>query len=320
MRRKLFITGICGFAGRYLARELAARGHQLSGLLAPGEQAHPWVIESGAELRKSDLLDLPGLRETVRQLQPDMIIHMAAQSAPGKSFADPMGFFQINVQGTQHVLESAKVARTCGRVVVFSSSDVYGYVDEDELPLTEDSPLRPANPYAASKVACHLLAQQYQLNFGVETVEVRPFNMLGPEQSRGFVLPDFASQVAAIINGDQEPVISVGRLTDKRDFLDVRDAVKAMADIAELGKPGEAYNICSGTPSQVSMLLESLISGAERHIAIREDPDRLRPTRMPIHYGSSKKVRELAGWRPRIELEQTIADTLNYWISQKRQD
>jgi GDP-4-dehydro-6-deoxy-D-mannose reductase len=273
------------------------------------------VEQVASELVTCDLLDQDALSSEIERISPSLIFHLAAMSAPGKSFARPVQFYDVNVNGTLNLLETARRAGEDMRLVIFSSSDIYGYVQPEELPLQESAELRPANPYAASKVAAHLLMEQYVRNFDINAVEARPFNMIGPGQSLGFVLPDFASQVAEIIRGNRSPVIKVGRLTDKRDFLDVRDAVRAMTDIGEFGKRGSAYNICSGTPRRLSTIIEVLISSTVQKITVEEDPERMRPTRMPIHFGSHAAVTALQGWQPTIPFEKTVADTLEYWLS-----
>jgi GDP-4-dehydro-6-deoxy-D-mannose reductase len=308
-----FITGIGGFVGRYLSKQLKSAGFRIIGMLGPGEEVHPWVQESADSLLEADLLNSEKLQKTIEEVSADVIVHLAALSAPGKSFDNPLLYYSVNVNGTLNLLEAVRVTGRATRVVIYSSSDVYGYVQPDELPLTEKSRLKPANPYAASKVACHLIARQYEEHFHQEIVEIRPFNMIGPEQAKGFVVPDFASQVAEIVLGKSEPTIKVGRITDQRDFLDIRDAVRAMQDIIVHGRSGETYNICSGKARPVSDILELLKQSSEKDFTVEQDQSRIRPAKMPLLYGSHQKVSSLAGWKPEIPFNKTIEDCLQFW-------
>jgi len=316
MSKRLFITGIGGFVGKYLSQELCNRDFAITGMLAPGESLTPGVAECCQSEVVADLLDISTLEMALREHKPEVIVHLAAASAPSKSFAAPRFFYDLNVRGTQQLMEAIRRHSPESRLVLFSSSEVYGYVTPEELPLRESSQLRPANPYAVTKVACHMHARQYALNFGLSITEVRPFNMIGPNQTLGFVLPDFASQVAEIIAGNLEPTIKVGRLSDQRDFLDIRDAVRAIADVVQYGHPGETYNICSGRSVSVSHLLDLLLENAAMKIHIEQDEARMRPSKMPTLYGCNSKVSALAGWSPQVPLQQTVAETLQYWQNQ----
>jgi GDP-4-dehydro-6-deoxy-D-mannose reductase len=314
-RRTALLTGISGFVGTWLAGELQARGWRIAGLVPPEETIDREIrILQKSELVEGDLLNPASLTAALGQVKPDAVIHMAAESAPSRSARLPMHFFRVNVLGTQNLLEAVRTSAAGARAVLFTSSDVYGAVKPEDLPITEDSPLAPLNPYAASKAACHHMGRQYHLNFSLDLVEIRPFNMIGPRQKPGFVLPDWAQQVARIKRGNAEPVLNVGRLTDERDFVDVRDAVVAMADVTEGGMPGTVYHVCSGTGTRVERLLDLLLEASGGGIEVRQDPARLRPARTPVFYGSAERIRALSGWQPRISLEQSVRDTLDYWL------
>jgi GDP-4-dehydro-6-deoxy-D-mannose reductase len=327
--RKVLITGICGFVGSHLCEELLERGWSVAGLVLQAKEGCGLKAPDGREfgegisnvehlydrvrLIPGDLLDPPGLRRALGEAGADYIVHLAAASAPAQSFARPEFFFEINALGTLNLLEAVRAQGGAEKVLLFTSAEVYGLLDAAALPVTESAPLAPRNPYAASKTACHYLGRQYALNFGLPIVEVRPFNMIGPRQALDFVLPDFASQVAEIIRGAREPVISVGRLSDRRDFTDVRDAVRAAAELLDKGTPGETYHICSGVPTPVRRILDLLLEAAGMKIKVVQDPARLRPAAMPVLYGSRDKLTALTGWEPTIPLEKTVQDVLGYW-------
>jgi len=311
-----FLTGISGFVGSELCRELLERGRSVIGLVPAGEDLSRLAeVRDRVELITGDLSDKTGLDRAVRGAGADVVIHLAAESAPAKSFKEPLRFFRTNTLGTLNLLEAVRHHGRGKRFVFLSSAEVYGAVGTADLPLTEAAHLRPANPYAASKAASHHHLIQYAMHFGIETVEVRPFNMIGPGQDLGFVLPDFASQVAAIIRGGREPRVRVGRLSDRRDFVDVRDAVRAVADIAEMGGSGEVYHVCSGEAVEIKHLLDLLLEEAGAAIEVIQDPARLRPAKVPVLYGSHEKLTALCGWQRRIPLKETIKSTLAHWLS-----
>lgn len=312
---RALLTGISGFVGNYLTRELLSRGWEVAGVIPPFEQVDKTVYPySDVKTYPGDLLDSESIRQCLESYKPEVVIHLAAESAPSKSFSYPEKFFQVNVIGTQNLFESIRKVAPETRCAIFTSSDMYGYISPEQLPVTEKTALKPANPYAASKVACHLLLKQYVLNFGLSALEIRPFNMIGPMQRPGFVLPDWAQQIAQIIKGKKAPEISVGRLSDQRDFVDVRDAVRAMADLATLGYPGQDYQICSGRGIVVEEILNLLLEKAGKKISVIQNPDLLRPTKMPVLVGSYNKLQQLTGWKPEITLETTVDDTLHYWL------
>jgi GDP-4-dehydro-6-deoxy-D-mannose reductase len=313
--QKLLVTGISGFVGSNLCRVLLERGYEVAGLVLPGEDLGRLKgVLDAITVIEGDLSDLRSLAIAVERAEAAAVVHLAAESAPGRSFEAPVRFFRTNVLGTLNLLEAVRHSGRGKRFVFFSSAEVYGVVRPEELPLGETAPMRPANPYAASKAASHHHLIQYAMHYGLEAVEVRPFNMIGPGQDLGFVLPDFASQVAAIMGGRSEPRMMVGRLSDKRDFLDIRDAVNGVADIVERGRAGEVYHVCRGEAVEVGRLLELLLEAAGIEIEVVRDPARLRPAMIPIIYGSHEKLSALSGWQPRIPLAKTVKDTLAYWI------
>jgi GDP-4-dehydro-6-deoxy-D-mannose reductase len=252
----------------------------------------------------------------VEEFEPDVIFHLAAQSFVPSSFADPWDTLENNIRSQLNILEAVRWLGRAARVLVIGSNEEYGSPRPEELPLTEESPLRPSSPYAVSKVAQDFLGLQYHLAYGVDVVRLRPFNHTGPGQSPRFVVPAFASQVARIEAGLQEPVMRVGNLDVARDFTDVRDIVRAYYLAATRAEPGEVYNLASGRPQSVRGLLETLLSLSTAEIRVEVDPDRYRPADTPVAYGSAERFHRQTGWEPEIPFEQTLRDVLEYWREQ----
>jgi GDP-4-dehydro-6-deoxy-D-mannose reductase len=220
----------------------------------------------------------------------------------------------VNAGGTANLLEAA-VAFGRPRVVVVTSAEMYGFVQAKDLPLSEAVIPRPRHPYGVSKMAASHLVRVYWQHYGLPVVEARPFNHIGPRQAPGFVVPDFASQLAAAKLGKQPAVLSVGNLDAERDFTDVRDVIRAYSYLAEKGRPGEAYLICSGRPVSIASLLQCLIELAGITVAVSYDPARMRPSDMPQLYGAYSKIEQDTGWRPEIPLRQSLADALAEWLA-----
>jgi len=274
--------------------------------------------EPRLRLTHADLRDPQGVRALVDEVQPDYIFHLAAQSFVPTSLADPWDTLENNIRAQLNLLEAVRLSGREVRVLVIGSNEEYGAPKPEELPQTEESPLRPNNPYAVSKVAQDFLGLQYHLAYGLPVVRVRPFNHTGPGQSPRFVVPAFASQIARIEAGLQEPVMKVGNLDTARDFSDVRDIVRAYHLAVTQGEPGEVYNLASGRARSVQGLLETLLSLADTEIRVERDPARYRPVDVPEAYGSAEKFRQQTGWEPEIPFEQTLRDTLEYWREQAR--
>jgi GDP-4-dehydro-6-deoxy-D-mannose reductase len=238
------------------------------------------------------------------------VYHLAALSHVGESWENPTESFRVNAEGTLNILRTCAELRT-ERVVVVLSSEEYGHVDEDDLPITEETPLRPVTPYGATKCAADLLALQAFLGDGLATVRVRPFGHTGPGQSPRFVVPALASRVAqAERDGTDE--IPVGSLDAVRDLSDVRDVVRAYRLLAERGEPGEVYNVCSGVGVSVQEVADLLIDRARQPIKLVTDPDLVRAVDVARMVGSNAKLRAATGWAPELSLEQTVADVLDH--------
>jgi GDP-4-dehydro-6-deoxy-D-mannose reductase len=267
-------------------------------------------------LVRADLRDPAAVKALVEEARPDAIFHLAAQAFVPTSFADPWDTLENNIRSQLNLLEAVRQLGASPRMLVVGSNEEYGAPEPGELPQTEESPLRPNNPYAVSKVAQDMLGLQYFLSYGVPVVRVRPFNHTGPGQSPNFVVPAFASQIARIEAGLQEPVMKVGNLEAARDFSDARDIVRGYYLALTQGEPGEVYNLASERARTIQEVLDILLSYARAEIRVERDPGRYRPVDVPVVYGSAEKLRRRTGWQVEIPFEQTLRDTLEYWRRQ----
>lgn len=315
---RIFITGATGFAGSHLVEMLLAADHEVFALVHAATshqvlQTHPNLFEI-----PGNLLDLPSLTTAVAQARPDVVYHLAGQAYPARSWQNPASTFAINTGGTANLLEAA-VAYGRPRTVIVTSAEIYGLVEAGQMPLTEKSMPAPRHPYGVSKFAAGQLVPLYWERYQLPVVEARPFNHIGPHQALGFVVPDFASQIAAIKLGQNPPKMRVGNLDAQRDFTDVRDVARAYQALAEAGHPGEAYLICSGQPVAIQYLLQVLLELAGVAVDIEYDPARMRPSDVPVLYGSAAKLQQHTGWRPQIHLRQSLAEALADWVQRGQQ-
>jgi GDP-4-dehydro-6-deoxy-D-mannose reductase len=320
---RFLVTGVAGFAGRHLAERLLAAGHEVFGCdrSLPATTSVTRVLNLPADhLLVCDICDREQVETVVHTVCPDGLFHLAAFTNPATSFDDPDGAYRANLLGSLNVFAAVHDAAIPCRVVWVGSSDAYGQVNADELPVTERNLFRPLNPYAVSKAAADLAAYQWSRACGLDIVRVRPFNHTGPGQASHFVCADFALQLAAVKHHRRPPQIEVGNLDVVRDFSDVRDVVRAYVAVFERGVTGEAYNVCSGSGRTPCQILERLIelSGAEVDVVV--DPARQRPTDVPVLIGSAAKLRDATGWAPMIDWDQSLRDLLADWASRVSHD
>ena len=305
---RILITGASGFAGTHLIAELQAT--TTAELWALGRQPHP-VLPSVV----ADLLDPAALKKALADVRPQQIIHLAAQASVQAAFAAAVPTYTTNILGQLHMFEAIRELQLDPLVLVVSSNEVYGMVQPADIPVNEQTPFRPANPYAVSKAAQDLMAGQWFYSYGLRAIRVRPFNHLGPHQRPDFVAAAFAQQIARIEHGLQEPVLQVGNLAAERDWTDVRDMVRAYRLALDHCQPGAAYNIGSGQAVAVQRLLDILLSFSTVTIDVQQDPARMRPSDVPTVACDASRFKQQTGWQPQYSLEQTLRDVLDDWRS-----
>jgi GDP-4-dehydro-6-deoxy-D-mannose reductase len=314
--KRVLITGITGFAGSHLADMLLAEqpGVEIWGTFRwRSRRENIEHIESRLRLVECDLNDAVATRRALEQSQPDAVFHLAAQSFVPASWVAPAETLHSNVAGQTNLFEGVRLLGLDPVFQLACSSEEYGLVLPGETPIRETNPLRPLSPYAVSKVAQDYLGYQYFQSYGIKAIRTRGFNHEGPRRGEVFVMSNFAKQVASIEAGLSEPVIRVGNLDAIRDFTDVRDMVRAYWLAVEKGTPGEVYNIASGHGITIRDMLQRLVDRARVEVRIETDPARLRPSDVEVLIGDSSKFRAASGWEPRIPLDRTLADTLDYW-------
>lgn len=312
--KKALITGITGFAGSHLAELLLKEGLEVYGTTRPRSKTDNIDhIKNRLNLYDADILDSHSLHSIIVKIKPDNIFHLAAQSFVQTSWASPATTMEINIVGSVHLFEAVRRAEINPVIQIACSSEEYGLVYPNELPVKEENPLRPQSPYAVSKVAMDYLGYQYFQSYKMKIIRTRGFNHTGPRRGEIFVTSNFAKQIAEIEKGKKEPVVEVGNLEAKRDWTDVRDMVKAYLLAVQKGKPGEVYNICSEKVVRVGDMLDMLLKMSKVKVKVRQDPARLRPSDVPILLGNCSKFRKATGWKPEIPFEKTMEDLLNYW-------
>ena len=315
---KALITGISGFVGSHLTEYLLeTTDWEIAGTVF-GPYGNISDLCGQVELYPAELSRLDVMTFVLEQAQPDVIFHLAAQPLVSASHRDPWGTLEINIRVQLNVLEGVSRVNPQCRVLVVGSGEEYGLVSPEDLPIDEDTPLRPLSAYAISKVAQDLLGLQYYLTHKLRIVRVRPFNHIGPRQRLGFVAPDFASQIAAVELGLRPPVIEVGNLDTRRDFSDVRDVVRAYVSLITSGELGQVYNVGSGKSHAVRDVLDILLAKSRVPIEIQSDPQRMRPSDVPESVSNVTRIRERTGWQAEIPFEESLDDILAYWRAEMK--
>ena len=318
---KVLITGINGFVGSHLAEYILKNYPKVrvSGLVrwrSPLDNIKH--LTEKINLKWGDLLDPFSLDKVLRETESDVIFHLAAQSYVDFSFLAPVATLEANVIGTANLLESVRKLKSSNNydpiIHVCSSSEVYGQVKSQEIPIKENNPFRPASPYAVSKVAEDMLGYQYWLSWKIKTIRTRLFTHTGPRRGEVFAESSFAKQIAGIEAGKSKPIVHVGNLQSVRTFMDVRDAVCAYWLLVEKCKIGEVYNIGGEQTMTVGELMRSLLSlSTRKDIKVRIDPERLRPSDVTLQIPDISKFVKETRWKPKIKLEKTLEDLLNFW-------
>jgi len=314
---RALITGITGFVGSHLAEYLLERNYEVFGSVrwrSKRDNVHHLELKNAVTLFETDIKDPMSVRKTVADCLPDEIYHLAAQSFVPTSWSAPAETLDTNIQGQLNILEAAREVTPEARLHVVGSSEEYGFVKPDEVPITELSPLRPLSPYGVSKVAQDMLGYQYARSYGLQVIRTRAFNHTGPRRGDVFVTSNFSKQLAEIAKGKREPIMKVGNLEAKRDFTDVRDTVRAYHEIVTKGTPGDVYNICSGVGRPIQEVLDMLIRISGVNVKVEQDPARMRPSDVMVLEGSHEKITKEVGWEPTIPFEQTLQDLYEFWL------
>jgi GDP-4-dehydro-6-deoxy-D-mannose reductase len=296
---KLLVTGFTGFVGGWIS--------------ATASVDPRW---NGIEILTvtADLLDGGALATNLTQCPPDAVIHLAALSSVAEAIHDPVKTAAVNVMGTLNLLDALEKTGFSGRFLFIGSSEEYGAMAADKLPVTETAPLAPRNPYAASKAAAEMFVLERARRGKLNAVCVRAFNHTGPRQDARFVLPSLARQVARVALGRQSAEILAGDLDITRDFLDVRDVVAAYLTLLQHGECATAYNVCSGQESRLSDLLDELQRLAGVRVVVKRDPAMLRPAEQRRVRGDATRLRAL-GWAPAYPMTQTLQSMLDEWLA-----
>lgn len=314
MKKTALIIGGAGFVGNYLAEYL----HDTCGYFVNSTKLEQETLQSPyGEVYNLDILNQTEIENLIKDIKPDCIFHLAAQSSVALSWKRPQLTVDINVKGTVNLLEALKNVEYKGRVLLIGSGEEYGVIKEEECPITEENLLRPGNIYAATKACQNLLGGIYARAYGLDLMMVRAFNHVGPNQIPQFVVADFCSQVAAIEKGKQTPEIHVGNLSAMRDFTDVRDVVAAYAMIIEKGKTGETYNVGSGKAIAIDEILNRILSFTKEEIKVIIEKEKFRPVDVPIIEADITKLVTDTGWEQKIPLDRTLQETLDYWRSRE---
>ena len=312
---RVLVTGIAGFAGSYLAEYiLNEKKAELFGIDLPG---CGWKgsgdFKNRVKLYACDICNFNSVHRVIRAVKPDLIFHLAAQAFIPDSWLNPRKSLNTNIIGELTLLEAVRKLRLDTKIHLACSAEEYGLVYPDEVPVKETNPFRPLSPYAVGKLTQDMLGYQYYRSYGMFIVRTRAFNHIGPRMSERFVASNFARQIALIEKRKQRPIICVGNLEPVRDFTDVRDVAQAYWLSLERGKPGEAYNICSDKGNKIKKILEILLGFTSNKIKIKQGRSKFRPSDIMVLVGDSSRFRRQTGWRPKIPLENSLLDILNYW-------
>ena len=312
---KVLITGITGFVGSHLA-EFLLRKSNIEVYAIKRWRSNTENLEGFKDqikLFECDIRDASSVRRVVSEILPDMIFHLAAQTFVPTSWHAPTETLTTNIIGELNLLEAVRESKINPKIHIAGSSEEYGLVSPQEIPIKETNCLRPLSSYGVSKVAQDLLGFQYYHSYKLNIVRTRGFNHTGPRRGEVFVTSTFAKQIVSIEKGIQEPVVYVGNLEAVRDFTDVRDMVRAYVLSLEKCQIGEVYNICSGKGYKILDILEILLGFCKVKVNVKKDRNRMRPSDVPILIGDNSKFKEETGWEPKISFEKTLRDLLDYW-------
>ncbi len=316
---RVLLTGAAGFTGSHLAEYLLG---EASATREEPIEVHCVVhrhdrrihhLRHRMQLHRGDLRNGLWVNDLVQNVQPDYVMHLAAWSDVGGSWQQPWTTYELNIQCQLHLLQALHRWSPTSRTFVVTSNEVYGLLNPDDLPLNEETPFRPNNPYGVSKVTQDMMALQYWLSHQLPTIRARSFNHIGPGQSDDFAASAFARQIAEIEAGQRLPVVTVGNLDTQRDFTDVRDVIRAYWALTQQGQAGQVYNVGSGQARSVRWLLETLLTLTPVEVEIKLDPNRLRPSDVPLSVCDNRRLIQATEWQPQIDLRQSLQDLLDHW-------
>ena len=324
MSKKALIIGAAGFVGPYLAA--ACQKNLDADVIGTKLSREELVLKAaaghGTEVMDLDIMDGKAVLAALEDKRPEYIFHLAAQSSVAYSWKNPELTVDVNIKGALHLLEALRTLKEKDgynpHVLMVGSSEEYGRPQTEDGRIDENHPVHPVNIYAATKACQNMLARIYAEAYGLNIVMTRSFNHIGPGQAPTFVVADFCQQVAKIERGEQEPVIRVGNLGAKRDFTDVRDVVNAYTALIEKGQRGETYNIGTGKPLAISEILDKVVEQSNARIKVEVDSQKLRPVDVPIIEPDTAKLRSITGWKPRIDIMETIGDMLTTMMQNQR--
>ena len=315
---RVLITGIAGFLGSHLAEYIVREGKAMvfGTVLSNESRQNIAHIKGKLKLIECDITNAEQLKSAVKKSRPDLVFHFAGQSSVSASWKIPQKTIEVNALGSLNLLEAVKGFAPNARVLLSSSREVYGAVKKSQIPVKESTQPNPANPYAVSKLSMEYLALDYYRKYGLRAIIFRSFNITGPGRPAEFVCSDWARQLAEIELGLREPVVEIGNTNAVRDFVDVRDAVRAFWLGARKCKPGQAYNLCSGKGRKMSGVLKAIVSLSSQGVKTVKKPEKVVSIDVPVAVGSNAKLRKISGWKPSIPFKQTLEDLVGYWLEE----
>ena len=310
--RRVLVTGAEGFVGGHLVAELTATGnYELYGTVRLPERRSRTAIPQSRTF-DCNILDPSAIAAVMGRVEPTAVIHLAGRADVGASWKDPVGTMRANVVGTLNVIQAVLEGVPESRLVVVSTAGVYGHAVDPERPLTENSPVSPLDPYSVSKAAAELLAHQYFVSHGLQAIVVRPFNHIGPGQSHRFLVGRLARRIAEIEAGTERPVLTLGNLSSRRDFTDVRDVARAYRLLMERGVAGKVYNVSTRRAVEIRQVVDIALAQSRVPIKLELDVERERPMDLQVLLGDSSKLRALTDWEPTVSIEQSIGDAIEH--------
>ncbi|UEG50563.1 GDP-mannose 4,6-dehydratase [Ferruginibacter lapsinanis] len=310
---KILITGFSGFVSQHLLKYLSETNKEYEIIGISRTQAAP-VNFTNLHIKsyQADLKDAQITKQIINETKPDYLIHLASDSSVAYSWQNPVDSFQNNTNIFLNLVESVRQTGFKCRILSVGSSEEYGIVNMDDVPLSEEAPLNPISPYAVARVSQEMLSKVYASGYGLDIIRTRSFNHIGPGQKDNFVVSSFAKQIVENKKGNKKG-FEVGNIDIIRDFLDVRDVVKAYMDILEKGERGDVYNICSGVGYSLKQILEKMMKIEKVDFGYQVNPRLVRPSDNPIIIGNNKKIQDVCNWKPLINIDESLMDIINYW-------